>query len=280
MTSQPKSQLDSHYDVSVIGAGPAGTVAAAFLKAAGHKVAIFERARFPRFVIGESLLPICNDVLEAARLFDKVQAQNYQVKTGAVFLRGTETCEYDFGQQFTDGTAWSWQVPRADFDNVLAEGVQEMGVPVFFRARRDCCRSRCNTASQSRRAEWRSGRGLERFYYRCKRLWPGIGAASRSGRAIGAVTAARFVRPCQRRQTPTRQECRPDLDCRSQGGRLDLADSVRRWPVIRGRCRAARVLRGSARRSGGLSQIDSPVELQHCRSACGYRIAMGADLDR
>lgn len=132
MTQQANSRPDSHYDVTIIGAGPAGTVAAAFLKAAGRNVAIFERARFPRFVIGESLLPICNDVLEAAKLFDKVHAQKYQIKTGAVFLRGKEICEYDFGQQFTDGTAWSWQVPRAEFDNVLAEGVQELGVPVFF----------------------------------------------------------------------------------------------------------------------------------------------------
>ena len=125
-------QPASSYDVTVIGAGPAGTITAALLKAAGLEVAVFERARFPRFVIGESLLPICNDVLSDANLFDLVERQGYQVKTGAVFLRGDDVCEYDFSQQFTDGATWTWQVPRAEFDNVLAEGVRDQGVPIFF----------------------------------------------------------------------------------------------------------------------------------------------------
>lgn len=129
---QNKSTSDSSYDVVVIGAGPAGAISAALLNSAGLNVAVFERSRFPRFVIGESLLPICNDVLREAGLFERVEAQGYQVKTGAVFLRGDEICEYDFSDQFTDGATWTWQVPRADFDQVLIEGVQEQGVAVFF----------------------------------------------------------------------------------------------------------------------------------------------------
>ena len=132
MTEPNETQLRDNYDVVVIGAGPAGSISAALLNAAGLNVAVLERIRFPRFVIGESLLPICNDVLHEAGLFERVNSQGYQVKTGAVFLRGSEICEYDFSEQFTDGSTWTWQVPRADFDNVLVEGIQDQGVPVFF----------------------------------------------------------------------------------------------------------------------------------------------------
>lgn len=119
-------------DVVVIGAGPAGSICAALLNRAGIDVVVFERTRFPRFVIGESLLPICNDVLQEAGLFERIRSQGYQVKTGAVFLRGDEMCEYDFSDQFTKGATWSWQVPRAHFDNVLVEGIRESGVPICF----------------------------------------------------------------------------------------------------------------------------------------------------
>ncbi len=86
------------YDVAVIGAGPAGTTTAALLASAGLDVAIFERSRFPRFSIGESLLPACSDILREAGLLDLVEAQGHQVKTGAVFVRGDERCEFDFAQ--------------------------------------------------------------------------------------------------------------------------------------------------------------------------------------
>jgi len=123
MTMPKNTQLKEHYDVVIIGGGPAGSISAALLNKAGLDVVVLERARFPRFVIGESLLPICNDVLKEAGLFERVDAQGYQVKTGAVFLRGNDICEYDFSDQFTAGASWTWQVPRAEFDNILIEGV-------------------------------------------------------------------------------------------------------------------------------------------------------------
>lgn len=119
-------------DVLVIGAGPAGTVAASIVYQAGYKVRIVEKMKFPRFVIGESLLPRCMEALEEAKFLDAVKARGYQEKFGAKFVKNGKICDYQFANQFTNGWNWTWQVPRADFDSTLARTVEEMGVPVDY----------------------------------------------------------------------------------------------------------------------------------------------------
>lgn len=119
-------------DVLVIGAGPAGTVAASIIHKSGLKVHMVEKEKFPRFVIGESLLPRCMEALEEAELLDAVKAKGFQEKFGAKFVRGNEFCDFNFQEQFTDGYKWTWQVPRGDFDNTLAEEVQRKGVKINF----------------------------------------------------------------------------------------------------------------------------------------------------
>jgi flavin-dependent dehydrogenase len=119
-------------DVLVIGAGPAGTVAASIVYQAGYKVRIVEKMKFPRFVIGESLLPRCMEALEEAKFLDAVKARGYQEKFGAKFVKDGKICDYQFANQFTNGWNWTWQVPRADFDSTLARTVEEMGVPVDY----------------------------------------------------------------------------------------------------------------------------------------------------
>jgi len=120
------------YDVAVIGAGPGGCIAAALLNNAGLDVGIFERAQFPRFVIGESLLPRCNHLLDEAGLLGRVEEQAYRVKRGALFIVGKERRAIHFEDQFTKGWSYTWQMPRADFDNTLAQGVQAAGVSIHF----------------------------------------------------------------------------------------------------------------------------------------------------
>ena len=121
-------------DVLIIGAGPAGTAAAAILNSKGFKVSILEKTQFPRFVIGESLLPRCMDLLEETNLLDAVKAEGFQEKFGAKFVHGNKVCDFNFEEQYTDGYTWTWQVTRADFDKKLADTVEERGVHIQYQA--------------------------------------------------------------------------------------------------------------------------------------------------
>jgi flavin-dependent dehydrogenase len=120
-------------DVLVIGAGPSGTVAASIINRAGFKVVIVEKEKFPRFVIGESLLPKCMEPLEEAGFLDVLQKQGYQEKFGAKFVNSEQqVMDFNFANQFGNGRTWTWQVKRADFDKVLADEVERMGVPIAY----------------------------------------------------------------------------------------------------------------------------------------------------
>jgi len=119
-------------DVLVIGAGPSGTVAASIINKAGFKVKIVEKLKFPRFVIGESLLPRCMEALTEAGFVEAVKAAGFQEKFGAKFVKNGKVCDYFFADQFTSGWNWTWQVPREEFDKILADTVEKMGVPVCY----------------------------------------------------------------------------------------------------------------------------------------------------
>ncbi len=119
-------------DVLVIGAGPSGTVAAAIVRKAGFTVKIVEKLTFPRFVIGESLLPRCMEALSEAGFVEAVKEKGFQEKFGAKFVKNGKICDYFFADQFTPGWNWTWQVPRGEFDKTLADAVEKIGVPVCY----------------------------------------------------------------------------------------------------------------------------------------------------
>lgn len=121
-----------HREVVVIGAGPAGAVAAALLKRQGHDVLMLERQQFPRFSIGESLLAHCLEFVEEAGMMPAVQAAGFQVKNGAAFARGDEYTYFDFREKFTPGPGTTFQVQRAQFDKVLADDAARQGVEVRY----------------------------------------------------------------------------------------------------------------------------------------------------
>jgi flavin-dependent dehydrogenase len=120
--------MTGEVDVVIIGAGPAGSIAASMLQREGFRILVVEKQQFPRFVIGESLLPRVMNVLKEAGLLEAVEKQQFMKKKGAVFCRGEETCDFDFSQQSSHGWPYTFQVTRADFDKALADAVAERGV--------------------------------------------------------------------------------------------------------------------------------------------------------
>lgn len=124
--------MQKEVDVLVIGAGPSGSIAAAIMHRAGLKVHVVEKMRFPRFVIGESLLPRCMEALDEAGLLEAVKARGFQRKDGAKFVMDGNICDFNFSTQHTQGWQWTWQVPRADFDKTLADECERMGVTIAY----------------------------------------------------------------------------------------------------------------------------------------------------
>jgi len=119
-------------DILIIGAGPSGAVAAGYLQKQGAKIKVVEKSRFPRIVVGESLIPRVMDHFDEAGLFDALDAKGFEKKFGARFIRGEEICIFDFSDKFSPGWDWTWQIPRADFDLEMANELIRKGVDLQF----------------------------------------------------------------------------------------------------------------------------------------------------
>jgi flavin-dependent dehydrogenase len=119
-------------DVLIIGAGPSGSVAAGLLRKQQRQVLIVERQVFPRFSIGESLLPQSMQYLEEAGMLRAVVEAGFQYKNGATFVRGAMTEAIDFREKFSPGWGTTYQVKRADFDHLLARCARNAGAELRF----------------------------------------------------------------------------------------------------------------------------------------------------
>ena len=121
------------YDVLVVGGGPAGSTVATFLARGGLRVAVAEREVFPRFHVGESLLPAMMPVLDRLGVRERVERNGFLVKYGAAFHDQESDLEYRF--YFREGNPWphySYEVPRGEFDQLLLEhAAKEPGVSLL-----------------------------------------------------------------------------------------------------------------------------------------------------
>ena len=120
-------------EILIVGAGPAGSVAAGLLRKQGRRVLIIEKEQFPRFSIGESLLPQSMQYLEEAGFLRDVVEAGFQYKNGAAFVRGERATAFDFRDKFSKGWGTTYQVQRADFDHVLAKAAEKAGAEVRYR---------------------------------------------------------------------------------------------------------------------------------------------------
>jgi flavin-dependent dehydrogenase len=122
---------DSHsVDVAVIGGGPAGASVSTLLAQQGVKVELFERETFPRFHIGESLIPETYWVLKRLNMLEKMQRSHFVKKYSVQFVnaQGRESAPFYFWDNKPHECSQTWQVVRSEFDQMLLENAREHGV--------------------------------------------------------------------------------------------------------------------------------------------------------
>jgi len=125
--------MNSSHDVLIIGGGPSGTGTAAILVEYGHKVLVLEREKFPRYHIGESLIPFTFGPLERLGLIPKMRKSHFVKKYSVCFVQpdGKRSQPFYFFNRYDRETvAQSWQVLRSEFDQMLAEHARERGAEV------------------------------------------------------------------------------------------------------------------------------------------------------
>ena len=125
-------QNGNPYDAIVIGGGPAGSTAAYVLAQKGRRVLLLEREKFPRYHIGESLIPYTYFTLERIGMIEKMKASHFPKKHSVQFVgrSGRVSTPFYFFQHFEHDAARTWQVLRSEFDQMLLDNAREQGVQV------------------------------------------------------------------------------------------------------------------------------------------------------
>ena len=124
---------DTHFDAIVIGAGPAGSTAAAVLAEKGRRVVILEKQKFPRYSVGESLIPYCYFSLERIGVLEKIKQAAFVKKYSVQFANvdGRISQPFYFFQHLEHEASQTWQVWRSEFDKILLDNAVEKGAQIL-----------------------------------------------------------------------------------------------------------------------------------------------------
>ncbi len=121
--------MKANYEAIVIGGGPAGSSAAAILAEKGRDVLVLEREKFPRYHVGESLIPYCYFSLQRLGMIDKLKASHFTNKYSVQFVsrEGQLSQPFYFNQHLDHEAANTWQVWRSELDQMLLDNAREKG---------------------------------------------------------------------------------------------------------------------------------------------------------
>ena len=136
MREHDRSALYGDLDALILGGGPAGATAAAILADKGRNVLVVEREQFPRYKVGESLLPYCYFPLERIGMVDKLRASSFVKKYSVQFaaMDGRISTPFYFFQHFDHAASQTWQVVRSEFDQMMLDNAVEKGARVLMGA--------------------------------------------------------------------------------------------------------------------------------------------------
>jgi halogenation protein CepH len=129
------TEADREFDVVVVGGGPCGSTVSTLVAMQGHRVLLLEKERFPRYQIGESLLPATvHGICRILGVSEDLAQAGFMIKRGGTFRWGKNPKPWDFSfslsSKFVDGASTAYQVERMRFDQILLDNARRKGVEV------------------------------------------------------------------------------------------------------------------------------------------------------